>query len=364
MRDDISDGTGNRVVIKVGTSSLITRGKVDPVKLDALCATVSKGIEAGLAPVLVTSGAIALGRTKHSALAQDTAEAAQTAAALGQGVLYAALQARFAAYGLETGQILLTPHDLVAPERGGGVRRTLDLMRTLGAVPVVNENDALGVRNNDVLAALLSGYVGARLLLLLTNVAGLYDGNPLLGRDAVRITEVTGPISEVEAVAGGSTGDGGTGGMLVKLSACWIATHAGVRTVVADATDPAALAAAFRGDEVAGTVFPPRTSRSVAPGLGRLWRAFRNPPSGSVVCDAAGQRAIESGRALLGGNIEAVKGSFGSGDVVDVAGPDSRVIARGSVLIGSAEAGSAARSASAFLNDCDYVRISGGQLCR
>ena len=95
MRDGINDGTGNRVVIKVGTSSLITRGKVDPVKLDTLCATVSKGIEAGLAPVLVTSGAIALGRTKHSTLAQDTTEARQTAAALGQGVLYSALHARF-----------------------------------------------------------------------------------------------------------------------------------------------------------------------------------------------------------------------------------------------------------------------------
>ncbi|WP_458091166.1 glutamate 5-kinase [Streptomyces malaysiensis] len=360
MRDGINDGTGNRVVIKVGTSSLITRGKVDPVKLDALCATVSKGIEAGLAPVLVTSGAIALGRTMHSTLTQDTAEAAQTAAALGQGVLYSALHARFAAHGLETGQILLTPRALVAPERGGGVRRTLDLMRSLGMVPIVNENDALGVRNNDVLAALLSGFIEARLLLLLTNVAGLYDGNPLLGEDAVRIAEVMGPISEVEAVAGGSTGDSGTGGMLVKLSACWIATHAGVRTVVADAMDSTALVAAFRGDEVAGTVFPPRTAHSTAPDLGRLWRAFRNPPSGSVVCDATGQQAIESGRALLGGSVDAIKGSFGSGDVVDIVGSDSRVIARGSVRLSSAEAGAGGRPASALFNHCDYVRILEG----
>ncbi|MFG2906713.1 glutamate 5-kinase [Kitasatospora sp. NPDC048286] len=360
MRDAISDGTGNRVVIKVGTSSLITRGEVDPVKLDTLCTTVAKGIEAGLAPVLVTSGAIALGRTRHGDLTQDTAEAAQTAAALGQGMLYSALRARFAAYGLETGQILLTPHDLVAPERGGGVRRTFDLMRSLGMVPVVNENDALGVRNNDVLAALLGGFLEARLLLLLTNVAGLYDGNPMLGEGAVRIAEVTGPISEVEAMAGGSTGDGGTGGMLVKLSACWIAAHAGVRTVVADAMDSTVLIAAFRGNEVEGTVFPPRTTHAAAPDLGRLWRAFRYPPSGTVVCDAAGRQAVESGRALLAGSVGVLKGSFDRGDVVDVLDSDSRVIARGTVRLGAAEVGAGDRFASELIDDCDYVRIFGG----
>ncbi|MFF4489538.1 glutamate 5-kinase [Streptomyces sp. NPDC001544] len=360
MRDGISDGTGNRVVIKVGTSSLITRGEVDPVKLDTLCATVAKGIEAGMAPVLVTSGAIALGRTRHSVLSQDTPGAAQTAAAIGQGMLYSALRTRFAAYGLETGQILLTPPDLVSPEHGGGVRRTFDLMRSLGMVPIVNENDALGVRNNDVLAALLAGFVEARLLLLLTNVDGLYDGNPMLGQGAVRINEVTGPISGVEAMAGGSTGDGGTGGMLVKLSACWIATHAGVRTVVADAMDSTVLIAAFRGDEVEGTVFPPRTTPSAAPGLLRLWHAFRYPPSGTVACDDAGRQALESGRALLTASVGAIEGSFVSGDVVDVVGPDSRVIARGSVRLSAAEAADGDRGASPFFNDCDYVRIHGG----
>jgi glutamate 5-kinase len=130
--------------------------------------------------------------------------------------------------------------------------------------------------------------------------------------------------------------------------------------VVADAMDSTALVAAFRGDEVAGTVFPPRTSHSAAPDLGRLWRAFRTPPSGSVVCDAAGQQAIEAGRALRCGSVDTIKGSFNSGDVVDIVGSDSRVIARGSVRLGSTEVRAGDRSASALLNDCDYVRIFGG----
>lgn len=100
-----------------------------------------------------------------------------------------------------TGQILLTPFDLTE-DRGIGVRPALDLMRTLGIVPVVNENDALGVRNNDVLAAVLSGYLGADLLLLLTDVAGLYNRDPVLGEAAERITEVTAMHSDIEAIAG------------------------------------------------------------------------------------------------------------------------------------------------------------------
>ncbi|MEN3356442.1 MAG: glutamate 5-kinase [Mycobacteriales bacterium] len=346
---------GDRVVLKIGTSSLVTGGQVDPVKVDRLADTVHEGIRAGLAPVLVTSGAIAVGRTRHPALAGGDPVAQQVAAAVGQGVLYSALQTSFAERGLVAGQLLLTPFDLVELERNAGVGGTLATMLALGLVPIVNENDALGVRNNDVLAAVLSGFLRARLLLLLTNVSGLYDSNPLLGGAATHIASVPRLTPELEAVAGGSVGDGGTGGMTTKLSASWIATYAGVRTVIADTTDPGVLVAAARGDQV-GTVFQPRPV-TAAPDLGRLWRAFRMPPRGTLGCDAAGLRAIARGRPVLRGHVTRVRGPFRTGEVVDLAGADARPVARGAVRLDSAAAEAAGPASSTLVAEHDYVQI-------
>jgi glutamate 5-kinase len=329
---------------------------LDPDKVDRLCEAVCRGIEAGLAPVVVTSGAIAIGRTRHQALSGSSAAAQQVAAALGQGLLYSALRECFAARGLETGQVLLTPHDLIEPGRGDRVRATFDEMRTLGFVPIVNENDALGVRNNDVLAALLSGFLRARLLLLLTNVPGLYDSNPLLGGTARRIGHVPRLTPEVEAMAGGSVGDGGTGGMLMKLSACWIATYSGVRTVIADTSDPAVLIAADQGADV-GTDFAPRPTRGAPPEAGRLWRAFRTPPCGVVTCAPAGLLAIEHRQPLRRIQVTTARGQFRAGDVVDITGPDTRLLARGSIRYAAAAVEFGCEPSTALLVSSDYVRI-------
>jgi glutamate 5-kinase len=363
MRQEANIVPASRVVIKIGTSSLVTGGELDQVKVDALCETVAAGISAGLAPVLVTSGAIAIGRTRYDALAEATPAARQAAAALGQGLLYAALRLRFAACGVETGQILLTPFDLTDLDRGEGVRPAFDLMRTLGILPIVNENDALGVRNNDVLAAILSGYLRAELLLLLTNVAGLYAPDPLLGGTAARITEVTNEITEVERIADDSSDRQGTGGMLVKLGACWIATHAGIRAVIANAMDPSVLLAAYRGADI-GTVFQPRPTNGTTPDLGRLWRAFRTPPRGLVICRMAGLVAVERGLTLRRADIAAVRGTFAAGDVVDVLGPDSRMVARGSIRHGSLDADGSCAPHTALLTGSDYVQIVEGEPCR
>jgi glutamate 5-kinase len=353
-------GTGGRVVLKIGTSSLVTDGRLDPAKVERLRDTVHRGVLAGLSPVLVTSGAIAIGRTCHPALADGAPVAQQVAAALGQAGLYSALHASFADRGLQTGQLLLTPFDLVDPNRHDGVRHTLNTMLALGIVPIVNENDALGVRNNDVLAALLSGFLQADLLLLLTNVPGLYDGNPSHG-DAIHIKTVPVLTPELEALAGGAGGDGGTGGMRVKLAACWIATYSGVRTVIADTADEAVLVDAHRGERV-GTVFGARQVTGTTPDIGRFWRAFRTPPAGSLRCNSAGLAAVEHGEPLLRNHIAAVHGDFLDGDVVDIAGPDGRPVARGAVRHASVDIEST--SDGPLVLGSDYVKIVEEKSCR
>jgi glutamate 5-kinase len=351
---------GNRVVLKIGTSSLISDGRLDPHKLDRLCETVHRGVIRGLRPVLLASGAIAIGRTRHPALAAGDPVAQQVAAALGQSRLYSAIQTAFADRGLQTGQLLLTPPDLVDPERDSGVRHTLETMLTLGIIPVVNENDALGVRNNDVLAALLGGFLQAGLLLLLTNVPGFYDSNPKLAESARHIGEVPMLTPAFEELAGGSIGDGGTGGMRMKLGACWIATFSGVRTVIADSVDPEVLVAAHRGDPV-GTVFLPRAVTGATPGIGTLWRAFRTPPQGSLRVTAAGQAAVKRGETLCHHHIASVNDGFRPGEVVDIRGAGGQLLARGSACCVD-EPG--CPPTSPIVADGDYVRVLEEQSCR
>jgi glutamate 5-kinase len=363
IRECLAGHSADRVVIKVGTSSLITDGRLDSAKVHRVCAAISSAILTGVSPVLVASGAIAIGRARHRALVGSVPGLQQAAAAIGQGTLYLALQECFAYYGVRTGQILLTPFDLICPERDGGVRHTFDVMHALGFVPIVNENDALQVRNNDVLAAILSSYLGARLLLLLTSVPGLHDSDPLVNVGAARIAEVTNVTAELEATAGDALGDGGTGGMAMKLAACRIATYAGVRAVITNTIDAAALTTVGL-DGVVGTVFHQRPAFNQTPDLGRLWRAFRAPPCGSVRCSPAGRLAVENRASLRRRDVTAISGAFGAGDVVDITGPDEQLIARGGIRLDSVSAESGCAPDAALLISSDYVRIMEDQLCR
>jgi glutamate 5-kinase len=363
FREYVRREPGDRIVVKVGTSSIVTDGHVDLAKAESLCAAVSVAIRAGLRPVLVISGAIAIGRFRHQALNGSSPGTQQVAAAIGQGALYADLQRLFGSRDLTTGQVLLTPFDLVQPERNDRVRQVFDAMHALGFVPVVNENDALGVRNNDVLAAILCGYLRARLLVLLTNVSGLYDANPSLDEHAVPIAEVVDVTPELEAVAGGAAKGGGTGGMTAKLAACRIATYAGARVVITNALDPEALVAAYRGGRI-GTVFFPHQLDGESADLGRLWRAFREPPRGSVVCSGTGVLAVDRCAALHRRDVAIIDGSFDAGDVVDITDPEMRLIARGSIRFDSVTAEFACSPDADLFISTDYARIRRDQLCQ
>ena len=321
-----------RIVVKIGTSSLVTDGRLDPHKADALAASVADLTHSGLRTVLVTSGAIAQGRTVLGGAGVGE-EGLRLAAAVGQGPLFEAFRAGLARRGLTAAQFLFTPLDLCDDRHRDGLRSALDHALDRGVVPVVNENDAVQVRNNDILAALLSVLLRARLLALLTDVRGLYGSDPRTDPGARLIPEAKGMTVELERLARSSADGPGTGGMISKLGAVWIATLAGVSAAIADAHEPRVLSRLLGGEPV-GTLIHPRDSVREH-GLEPLWRAFSAPPRGTVVCRPAARHAIEAGRPVPLPLVTRAEGSFVAGDVVDVVVAGTPSIARGRTRLGA-----------------------------
>jgi len=324
--------TATRIVVKVGSSSLTsTAGGIDPGRVrslvDALAGAKSRGAEV----VLVSSGAIAAGLSPLG-LARRPRDLAtqQAAASVGQGLLVRGYNEEFARHGITVGQVLLTADDVTRRSHYRNAYRTFAKLLELGVLPVVNENDTVATSeirfgDNDRLAALVAHLVHADLLVLLSDVDGLYDGNPARG-DATMLVDVTSE-RDLETVRIGSTGAAGvgTGGMQTKVEAARIATGAGIPVVLTAARH---AAAALAGDQV-GTVFHP-TGRRRPTRL--LWLAHATEGKGQVVLDAGAVRAVTERRAsLLPAGITGVVGAFVAGDPVDLVGPDGVPVARGLV---------------------------------
>jgi glutamate 5-kinase len=351
----------DRVVIKIGTSSLVDDGHLAPDKADAVAAAVADLMRAGVQPVLVASGAIALGRAKLGTRPgrELGAGGRQLAAAVGQGVLFEALRSRLARHSLMAAQILFTPVDLCDDQHCHSIKAVLVDALDRRMVPVVNENDTVQIRNNDILAALLSVLLRARLLALLTDVPGLYRGDPRTDATAQLVPEVNGMTLELERLAGASGSGVGTGGMISKLGALWIATLAGVRTAIVGAQEPDVLPRLLRGEPVGTVVYPrpPVHTHRLEP----LWRAFASPPRGTVVCARAARRTIADGRPVPRHLVVRAEGAFAGGDVIDVAADDGRVIARGRARLGALSLTEAASASSAddavVLHHSEYVSL-------
>ncbi|GGZ27433.1 glutamate 5-kinase [Streptomyces inusitatus] len=322
-----------RIVVKVGSSSLTTAsGGLDADRVDALVdvlATVRSGGEKEI--VLVSSGAIAAGLAPLG-LARRPKDLArqQAAASVGQGLLVARYTASFARYGVRVGQVLLTGDDTSRRAHYRNAYRTLDQLLAMGAVPVVNENDTVATDeirfgDNDRLAALVAHLVRADLLVLLSDVDGLYDGDPARPGSS-RVDEVRGPadIAHVETGGAGRAGVG-TGGMATKVEAARIAAAAGVPVVLTSAVH-AADALAGRST---GTFFH-RTGRRSADRL--LWLAHASTPRGALILDDGAVEAVVHGRkSLLPAGIAAVEGEFSAGDPVELRDARGGAIARGLV---------------------------------
>ena len=345
-RADIA--TATRVVVKVGSSSLTTPdGEIDGDRIGALTAALSARRQDVGQVVLVSSGAIASGLVPLGLSKRPRDLATQQAAAsVGQGLLIARYTAAFARHGIRTGQVLLSADDLMRRTHYRNAQRTLDRLLELGVLPVVNENDTVATDeirfgDNDRLAALVAHVTRAGALILLSDVDGLYDGDPRRG-EAQRITEVRdrADLEGIRLGRGLKAGKGtqgiqgtqdsrkaqGIGGMATKVEAAMIASAAGIPTVVADA----ASAATALGGGSAGTYFAAARGRRPATRL--LWLKHAAVAHGSLRLDHGAVEAVVKRRAsLLPAGITGVEGAFDAGDPVNLRDENGTIVARGLV---------------------------------
>ncbi|WP_433288638.1 glutamate 5-kinase [Pseudonocardia sp. CA-142604] len=325
-----------RIVVKVGSSSLTSLdGGLDPLRLDALVDALIARRSAGSQVVLVSSGAIAAGLAPLG-LARRPRDLAtqQAAASVGQLLLAQAYAASFGRHGQAIGQVLLTADDMIRRAHYRNAQRTLERLLGLGVLPVVNENDTVAtdeirVGDNDRLAALVAHLIGADGLVLLSDVDGLYDGDPRLPGSRL-LSEVDAP-TDLESVRVARPGEGslGRGGMATKITAAAMAAAAGIPVLLAAAEDvTSALDASETGPKV-GTAFRPSGRRMSAR---RFWLRHAADVRGSLDLDAGAVAAvIGRRRSLLAAGIHGISGDFVAGDVVDLVGPHGQVVARGVV---------------------------------
>jgi glutamate 5-kinase len=329
-----------RVVVKIGSALLVDdeSGGIRRKWLDGLADDVAMLRARGAEVLVVSSGAIAVGR-RHLGLVKRTLrlEEKQAAAATGQIRLAHAWQDALARHGITVAQILLTPDDTEARRRHLNARATIAQLLRLGAVPVINENDSVATEeirfgDNDRLAARVAQMVSADTLVLLSDIDGLYTADPRKRADAARIPVVTEVTAEIEAMGGEAATGYSSGGMVTKLAAAKIALAAGCRMAIAFGKKPRPLQALDEG--APATWFLPSATPLSAR---KRWIAGHVAPAGTIRIDDGAVAALGRGKSLLPAGVTGVEGSFERGDLVRVAGPDGREVARGLSAYGAAE---------------------------
>ncbi len=330
-----------RIVVKIGSSLLVERdsGRLHRRWLESLAAEIARLRGRGQQVVLVSSGAIALGR-RYLGLRREQRklEELQAAAAAGQVILAHAYQEVLNAYDLKVAQVLLTLDDTESRQRYLNARNTLQTLLELGVIPVINENDTVATQeirygDNDRLGARVAEMLSADCLVLLSDVDGLYDADPAKNADARLIPEVREITPAIEALAGMSSTEFGSGGMITKLAAARIGLHAGCATVIASGKRMEPLSAIENGAPC--TWFLPGRSPLAAR---KQWIAGTLRPRGHLVIDEGAERALAAGKSLLPVGIVAVEGRFERGDAVTIRNGQGRDLARGLVAYGSDEA--------------------------
>lgn len=330
-----------RVVVKIGSSLLVERstGRLHRKWLASLAGEIARMRRRGQQVLLVSSGAIALGR-RYLGLpsGKRRLEELQAAAAAGQVILAHAYQELLSPHELKVAQVLLTPEDTESRRRYLNARSTLQTLLDLGVVPVINENDTVATAeirygDNDRLGARVAEMVSADCLVLLSDVEGLYDADPTRNDSARLIPEVREITPAIEALAGESGTEFGSGGMITKMIAARIALAAGCATVIASGRRLRPLAAIESAKPC--TWFIPGGTPLLAR---KKWIAGTLKPRGDITIDDGAEKALLAGRSLLPVGVVAVAGNFGRGDAVTVRNGAGRDVARGLVAYGSDEA--------------------------
>ncbi|MEJ2699275.1 MAG: glutamate 5-kinase [Desulfuromonadales bacterium] len=308
-----------RVVIKVGSGVISDQNGLDLAMIEALSRDVRELAGRGIEVVLVSSGAVAAGKGDLGIVGRPrTIPLKQAAAAIGQSRLMRAYKDAFRPLGQKVAQILLTRDDLANRRRYLNARNTLMTLLDHGVTPIINENDTVVVDeirfgDNDNLSAMVTNLVEANLLLILSDVEGLYDRDPAANPSARLIPVVEKITPEIEDMAGDAGTDLGTGGMATKVKAAKRASLYGVGTVIVNGRAPGVLARLFDGEEL-GTYFLPARDRMTAK---KHWIAFTKKPRGKLFLDDGAQRALtEGGKSLLPSGISGVEGGFDRGDAV------------------------------------------------
>jgi glutamate 5-kinase len=330
------------VVAKLGSSIVAADdGELRSEVLDSVCGQVAELHGGGEEVAMVTSGAIARGmRVMELAERPQAIDELQAASAVGQGSLFRAYEDRLARAGVHAAQVLLTSFDLAERANYLNAQRTLRRLLAWRAVPVVNENDTTATDeitfgDNDFLSAQVAILLDARLLVLLSDVAGLHTDDPRRDPQA-RLVEAIDDFDELDSLrVGEGTSPFGLGGMRSKVAAAEMASSAGIPVVICDGTAEGTLLAAARGETV-GTRFAPHPERAAS---FKLWLRYAKPSRGRVVVDEGAARVLrEQGSSLLPVGIVAVEGAFAAGDAVEVV-CDGAVVGKGIVNYSAAELG-------------------------
>ncbi|AHF06619.1 glutamate 5-kinase [Desulfitobacterium metallireducens] len=330
-----------RIVIKIGSSSLNhPTGGLDDTAIENIVKVISEICTQGIECILVSSGAVAagVGKLGLSSKPKDIA-GKQAVASIGQGVLIEKYAQVLDNYDLVGAQVLLSRIDLADSSRYKNAQNTLEQLLKFKAIPIINENDTVAVEelcfgDNDRLSALVAGIVHADLLVIFTDVDGLYTSNPKTHPGA-RLIEKVEDITKVKGLAGGAGSKLGTGGMITKIKAAEIATRFGIGTYLVNSSRMKDLPAYFKGENLLGTYFVPTTHRLVGK---KRWIAYGGLSEGSIIIDEGAVKALaKEGKSLLATGIIGVEGEWERKELIRIVNAKGMEIGRGLVELSSEE---------------------------
>ncbi len=335
---------GKRIVIKLGTNVLRhDDGYVSLPRVYSFIESVATLVKSGKEVIIITSGAVSFGKKRLGLENTQGTAIKQACAAIGQGKLMSIYENGFDAYGLTAAQILLTEDDFSVRERYLSLRTTLNKLLELGVIPVINQNDTVSTLNvalryvkedlqvcfsdNDKLSALVASELDADLLIILSDIDGLYDDNPKVNKQAKLIKSVDEVNDDIMALASGVS-EGGRGGMETKLKAARLVTRFGGKVLIANGKEPFVIKRIFAGEDL-GTMFLPQ-NESLSDK--KRWIGYATNIIGKIVVnDGAKAALISEGKSLLPIGVVSVKNTFKKGDVISILDENKHEFARGIV---------------------------------